>query len=88
MLYFVYFIPFVLVVLSQPGCSEYSFLPWCTCLSEFGEEIFNTSDISKQASLKDEFVDVNLQLIKILARKKKVCMLDTCISFSQFYSNV
>jgi len=38
---------------------------------EFGEEIFNTSDLSKQASLKDEFVDVNLQLIKILARKKK-----------------
>lgn len=40
--------------------------------SEFGEEIFNTSDLNKQASLKDEFVDVNLQLIKILARKKKV----------------
>eukprot|EP00795_Rhopilema_esculentum_P009523 gene9523-17265_t len=38
---------------------------------EFGEEIFNTSDLSKQASLKDEFVDVNLQLMKILTRKKK-----------------
>ena len=40
--------------------------------TEFGEEIFNTSDLSKQSSLKDEFVDVNLQLIKILTRKKKV----------------
>eukprot|EP00794_Sanderia_malayensis_P008831 gene8831-9776_t len=38
---------------------------------EFGEEIFHTSDLSKQASLQDEFVDVNLQLIKIFARKKR-----------------